>query len=100
MQTTQAGTTEIANFSRVLEPDRPTLAAAAARSILALTFPDADRVRMRQLSAKAREGVLSLDEQGEINNYERVGHILSLMKSKSRRSLKVRGASRPKAKTH
>jgi hypothetical protein len=90
MRTTHAGTSEVAIFSRVLEPDRATLAPAAARAILALGFSQADKDRMRQLSAKAQEGSLTPEEQAEINNYERVGHILSLMKSKARRSLKGR----------
>lgn len=100
MQTTHTGTSEVAIFSRVLEPDRATLSAAAARAILALGFSPADQDRMRVLSAKAQEGTLSSAEQDEINNYERVGHILSLMKSKARRSLKARSSSNGKAKTH
>jgi hypothetical protein len=44
---------------------------------------------MRQLLAKAKVGTLTADEEIEIDNYERVGHMLSLMKSKARRSLKV-----------
>lgn len=99
MQTTLTGTSEVAIFSRVLEPERATLSASAARAILALGFSPADRDRMRVLSAKAQEGTLSSAEQDEINNYERVGHILSLMKSKARRSLKAR-SSNGKAKTH
>jgi len=100
MQTTHTGTSEVAIFSRVLEPDRATLSAAAARAILALGFSPADQDRMSVLSAKAQEGTLSSAEQDEINNYERVGHILSLMKSKARRSFKVRSSSNGKAKTH
>jgi hypothetical protein len=100
MHLSQAGTSEVAIFSRVLEPDRATLSIAAARAIIDLDFNQADKDRMRQLSAKAREGTLTADEQTEINNYERVGHILSLMKSKARRSLKGRGATNRKAKTH
>jgi len=94
-----SGTSEGAIFSRVLEPDRATLSVAAARAILDLGFCQADQDRMRQLSAKAQEGTLSPDEQAEINNYERVGHILSLMKLKASRSLKSRETNR-KAKTH
>jgi hypothetical protein len=90
----------VAIFSRVLEPDQATLSAAAARALLALGFPPADQDRMRQLSAKAQQGTLTPAEQAEINNYERVGHILSLMKSKARRSLKGRGGTNGKAKTH
>jgi hypothetical protein len=97
MSIAQAGTSEVAIFSRVLEADRANLSPAAARAILALGFSPADQDRMRQLSARAREGTLTPDEQTEINNYERVGHILSLMKSKARRSLKNRGATSRKA---
>ena len=94
-----SGTSEGAIFSRVLQPDRGTLPAAAARAILDLGFSQADQERMRVLSAKAREGTLGPAEQAEINNYERVGHILSLMKLKANRSLKDRAANR-KAKAH
>jgi len=40
------------------------------------------------LLAKAKEGTLTANEEVEMDNYERVGHMLSLMKSKARRSLK------------
>jgi hypothetical protein len=93
------GTSEAAIFSRVLQPDRATLSAAAARAILDLGFTQADQERMRQLSARDREGTLSAEEQSEINNYERVGHMLSLMKLKASLSLKRRATSR-KSKAH
>ncbi len=93
-------TSEVAIFSRVLEPDQATLSAAAARALLALGFSQADKGRMRQLSAKAQQGTLTPDEQTAINNYERVGHILSLMKSKARRSLKGRPGANGKTRIH
>jgi hypothetical protein len=99
MQASHAGTSEVAIFSRVLDGDRAGFPAEAARAILELGFPQADRDRMRQLSAKAREGTLAPDEQAEINPYEVVGHILSLMKSKARRSSKRGGATNRKAET-
>ncbi len=55
MQITPAGTSEVAIFSRILEPDRATLSLAAARSILALDFTASDKERMRQLSAKRKQ---------------------------------------------
>jgi len=42
---------------------------------------------MEELSAKARSGTLSSDEQVEIDNYEKAGHILTLMKAKAKVSL-------------
>ncbi|MEW6212035.1 MAG: hypothetical protein AB1631_27010 [Acidobacteriota bacterium] len=43
---------------------------------------------MRDLSEKARAGTLRSSERLEMDVYERVGHSLSLMKSKARRVLK------------
>jgi hypothetical protein len=97
MSVSHAGTSEVAIFSRVLEGDRAGFSPAAAQAILDLGFPQADKDRMRELSAKAREGILSPDEQAEISHYEIVGHILSLMKSKARRSLKRNDATNRKA---
>ena len=88
MHIAHAGTSEVAIFGRVLEPDQATLDPAAARAILNLDFKQTDKDRMSALLAKAKKGSLTADEQVEIDNYERVGHMLSLMKSKARRSLK------------
>ena len=41
-----------------------------------------------ELLATAKNGTLLAEERVEIDNDERVGHMLSLMKSKARRSLK------------
>lgn len=89
MQLSQ-GTSEAAILSRILEPDKPSRSPTAARDLLALDFSPADKERVRELSAKAREGTLTPAEQAETNNYERVGHLLSILQSKARRSLKGR----------
>jgi hypothetical protein len=94
------GTSEVAIFGRVLEPDRATLGAAAARAIIDLDFKLADKDRMRELLAKAKAGTMTADEEIEIDNYERVGHMLSLMKSKARRSLRARQAKGKKPSIH
>ncbi len=90
MHETDAATSEVAILSRVIDPDKPTLVPEAARAILALDFSRADKERMRQLSAKARAGTLTRREQTEINNYERAGHVLNILQSKARLSLKGR----------
>ena len=100
MELSEVNTSDVAILSRVLEPDKATLPAEAAHAILALDFPQADKDRMRQLSAKAREGTLTPAEQAAINNYERVGHLLNIMQSKARRSLKGGCATNGKAKSH
>jgi hypothetical protein len=93
MEMSEVHTSEVAILSRVLELDKPTLSAAAARALLTLDFTQADKDRMRQLSAKARKGTLTPDERAAINNYERVGHLLNILQSKARRSLKGRSAT-------
>jgi hypothetical protein len=98
MQATRQGTSEVAIFGRVLEPERANLSVAAARSILALEFAPDDMARMRLLLDRAKKGELDDEEQVDIDNYERVGHLISLMKSKARRSLKTRAEARRKAK--
>ena len=85
---TEKANNEVAIWSRVLEADKPTLSAAAARAFLALDFSPTDRERMRSLLGKAKAGTLTADEQDEINTYERVGHILNLLQAKVRRSFR------------
>jgi hypothetical protein len=98
MQTAREGTSEVAILGRVLEPERANLSVAAARSILGLEFAPPDVERMRVLLAGAKKGELTPAEQVEIDNYERVGHLISLMKSRARRSLKIRTEAKRKAR--
>jgi len=100
MKLSQVDTSEIAILSRVLEPDKPMLSPQAASEILALDFCAADKERMRQLSAKARAGNLTAVEKEEIENYERVGHVLNIMQAKARRSLKISPGSNSNPKSH
>ncbi len=79
---------EAAVWGRLIDPADTELSPEAARYILALRFPQADLDRMRELAEKAREGTLAGGESVELDVYEQVGHTLSLMKSKARKSLK------------
>jgi hypothetical protein len=88
IQAREVQETEEAIWDRLLEPDKPTLTPAAARSILALEFPQADQKRMHDLAAKARAGTLTATEAEEIDVYGRVGSVLSILKSKARKSLR------------
>jgi hypothetical protein len=68
------------------EPPSPT----AARALLKLQFSTDDIERMHELSAKARAGTLSPDEEEEISTYERVGAVLDILHSQARQVLKRR----------
>ena len=98
MQSATIDASEAAILGRVLDTDVSGMSEAAARVFLALDFTEADKGRMRQLSAKAREGSLSPVEQAEVNSYERVGHFLGILQSKARRALKPKRGTKGDAK--
>lgn len=79
--------TEAEIWLRILHPDEE-LSPRVARAILGLSFPKKDISRMHELSAKARAGMLSPEEDAEMDDFERVGSILSTLKSKARQVLR------------
>ena len=83
--------TEAAILSRVIDPATPSLVPEAARSILKLDFQAKDQERMQFLADKAAEGTLTPEERAEMESYNHVGHILALLQSKARLSLKKAG---------
>ena len=78
--------------ARVFGPENPCFTLEAARSILGLRFSDADTDRMNALAAKARQGLLSDDEQSQLDAYLFVGTMIDLMHSRARLSLKESAA--------
>jgi hypothetical protein len=79
---------DVAIMARILRPESGDMPLAAARAILKFEFPTSDQDRMQVLAQKARDGALTAEEQDEINDYDRVGHLLGLMHSKARTALK------------
>jgi len=82
-----ASTSEADILARVIAAEDSGLSAEAARSILDWKFPDADVERMNWLSQKANSGTLRTSEQEELNNYERVGHLIAIAQSQARLAL-------------
>jgi hypothetical protein len=80
-------------LSRVIGPQNPSFTVEAARSILALRFNDADIGQVNALAEKARHGLLSEEEDSQLQAYLFVGAVLDLMHSKARLSLKNHAAS-------
>jgi hypothetical protein len=74
-------------LARVIAADTPTLSPAVASELLKWGFSEADKQRMTDLAAKARQGTLTAEEQADVEAYERVSSFLGLVKSKARRSL-------------
>ena len=58
------------------------------RDILRIEFSSQDKERMRELLEKANQGTRTPDEDEEANGFERLGHVLSMLKSIARRTLK------------
>jgi hypothetical protein len=79
--------TEADVWLHILHPDRK-LTPKIARVLLRLSFPENEKARMRELSAKARVGTLTPDEDREMDDYERAGAILSVLKSRARQVLR------------
>jgi hypothetical protein len=100
MQLSTSATSEAAILNRVIEPNKPTFSPASARDILALDFSQDDKERMHQLSLTAQEGTLTADEEDALTNYERVGHLINILQSKARLSLKSRRSTNSKGKAH
>jgi hypothetical protein len=64
------------------------LSPSAARSLLNLHFSERDHALMHELSAKARAGTLTAQEQTELDTFERLGCLLDIVHSSARRALK------------
>lgn len=85
--------TETAIFERIIKPQADDLPPEAAHFMLRLNFTSADHERMENLSEKASEGSLSVDEQQELDGYLHVSDFLVFMQSKARLPLQRRGMS-------
>jgi hypothetical protein len=90
---TKTRTSELAIFGRLLKTDGGDLPRELARYILTLRFDEEDQTRMRDLAERNQEGVLSGDEQEELQSYVKAGHLLALLHAKARKSLKPRRVS-------
>jgi|SRR5262245_24461862 len=88
MQSTRAANTESEIWGRLLAPAGSKLSSEAARAILKIDFPRADKDRMHKLAAKARMGTLTPEEQAAIDAYGRIGSFISIMNSKARVALR------------
>jgi hypothetical protein len=88
-------------LNRIPRPDEPTFSPECAQDILGLGFSESDMQRMRELSAKARAGTLTAEEEAEAGRYELLGHLLGIWQSRARRSLNhQRGDGGKKPGTH
>ena len=74
-------------LGRVLRAEHGDLPHETARWLL-VDFDPVDHERLAALSAKAREGTLSVEEDAELDDYGDVGRLLELLKAKAKASLR------------
>lgn len=79
--------TEAAILARVIQSDDRELTPEAARYLLSMKLPSADKERVNELSANARAGTLTESEAQELDSYLHIGVLLGVMQSKARRLL-------------
>jgi hypothetical protein len=74
--------------------DGPQLTRPLARHLLKLSFAAADEERMRELADKNREGQITPAELDQLDQYVRVGTVLSILQSRARKLLRARVRSK------
>ncbi len=79
--------TEAAILARLIQIEQQELSRGAAEYLLSIRFGDRDTARMNELSASARQGKLTSEDQAELDSYIHVGNLLAVMQSKGRRAL-------------
>jgi hypothetical protein len=92
--TIQAEETEATILARVLCDENGLLPAEMARYILEREFSDRDKARMHDLAVRNQVGALSVAETGELHAFAEAGTVLAILKSKARRTLKIKPKTR------
>jgi hypothetical protein len=82
-----SGENEVTILARVLGIGDGKLPPVLARYILKLGFSERDKARMHDLALRNQEDVLTVAEREELISFAKAGTLLSILKSKARRSL-------------
>jgi hypothetical protein len=92
-----AGRSEVAILARVLSNGQDRLPPDVARYILTCRFSDDDKARMHDLAVRNQEDALSAAEKQELFAYAKTGSLVSILKSKARRALRIKPKKRTNA---
>ena len=85
--------TEAGIFGRILTNGTGEMTRQLAHYVLTLGFSDEDQARIEDLAGRNQENALTATEHQELMNYVRAGHLLALLHSKARKSMKKRQVS-------
>jgi hypothetical protein len=89
VQAPKNNTSAIEIFARLIKADQSGLSRELARYILTLGFEEKDQKRMRELAERNQDGPPTSEEREELENYVKAGHLLALLHSKARGSLRA-----------
>lgn len=92
-----AADNEVTILARLLGNDQEHLPIEMARYLLTLGFSDLDKARMHSLAVRNQEDALLPAEREQLHAYAKAGTVLSILKSKARRVLKIKANSRSTA---
>jgi hypothetical protein len=81
---------EVAILARFLTNGRGPLPKTVARYILDLTISERDKARMHELAVRNQDDDLSSAEKKEMHDLGKAATVLSILKSKARRTLGVK----------
>ncbi|HEV8062585.1 MAG TPA: hypothetical protein VGP68_22080 [Gemmataceae bacterium] len=88
--TNHGSPSDVAILARLLGNEDGELSITMARHLLRLTFHDADKIRMHDLAVRNQANELAPLEKEEMFAYARAGTLLSILKSRARRVLRVK----------
>jgi hypothetical protein len=91
---TPAGDTEVTIFARIFDDEHGLLPLELARSILNAGFNERDKARMHDLAVRNQADALSPAEKEELHGFAKAGTLLGILKSKARRTLKIKPKKR------
>lgn len=95
--TPPAGENEVAILASILVDEEGDLPDDLARYFLTLKISDRDRARMHDLAVRNQDGALSPAERDEMLAFAKASTLLSILKSRARRSLGVKATRSPGA---
>ena len=81
-------TTGASILERIIEPHRGGFSSEHARYVLSLDFSVEEQARYAELARKVQDGVLTGQEEAELNEFVTANALLTILQSKARISLK------------
>jgi hypothetical protein len=88
--TTHSGGNDVAILARFLSNGDESLPKDLARYILDLTIGERDKARMHELAVRNQHDDLTVDEKKEMHAFGTAATVMSILKSKARRTLGVK----------